>query len=207
MNAMTRAPSASRLAPARHVAAALQIAIWRWGVAWPLCVVLALASLALWFTDIRPARTELEAAGARVAQAQHAVSEASTTTTTTDAAPADARAWLPDSTTLTAQLRALVLAAAQHQLMLPAADYQTQRDPATGIVRLTLNASLRADYLQLRGFIESTLREMPNTSIDRLSFRRDNIGQGQIDVQLSVSLWAREAQPPPRVARLEGAGP
>jgi hypothetical protein len=112
---------------------------------------------------------------------------------------ADPRTQFPDSSTLGAQVRALAMYASQRQLTLPAAEYQFQRDPLAGMVRARMSFSLKTDYPRLRDFVEVILREMPNASLDRLSVRRESISQGQLDAQVSISLWAREALAQPRV--------
>lgn len=86
------------------------------------------------------------------------------------------------------------LAAANH-VAVAQADFQLDGD-AAGIERLQISIPTKAGYPQLRRFLEASLRELPNASLDRLALKRSQVGETDVEVKVHLSLWLRTARRP-----------
>jgi hypothetical protein len=175
-----------------------EVLLWRWGVAGLLGAMLWASAAALAAWQLRPLQLRLEAARAvlRDPPVNREAPPAATLLSDHTSPVADLRAALPAEESLDAQVQNLIQLAGAHRIELPTIDYATQRETATGLVRKTLSAPVRADYVAVREFAEALLRTMPNASLDRITFRRDNVNQPQVLAQLQISLWARGAVRP-----------
>jgi hypothetical protein len=86
------------------------------------------------------------------------------------------------------ELRRIYKIAAEQQVSIAQADFQ--EEPAVGgSRRLQMAFPTKATYPQLRRFLETSLREFPNLSLDRLAFKRNQVGEAQVEAKVHVSLW------------------
>lgn len=188
-----------RAAVAWHAASipTLQILLWRWGFAAPLAVAIAIGAGAVWLLVAKPVEQRQVqrlfdlAARDRMAHRRASIEDLAKGPTPE---ASDVRSSLPPGESAGEQIRVVAQLAMTGQLSLPFADYLVQRDALIGVQRTILTATIKSDYLQTRDFIETLLRSMPNVSLDRLSFRRENISQQQVEVQLQLSIWGRSAE-------------
>jgi hypothetical protein len=167
-----------------------EIALWRHGWAWPLAVTLV-ACAAVSLLWLEPARRERDRARAELAQEQVVVAGA----ISPKAAAPEARQKLdalqdllrrsPDSAQL---VRKMAVLAQAEQIALAQSDYQ-QQAITTGVSRVQVTQPVRASYPQLRRYIESVLRDVPNASLDQVVAHRENVGLGQVEARLKWSLW------------------
>jgi hypothetical protein len=167
-----------------------EIALWRHGWAWPLAVTLV-ACAAVSLLWLEPARRERDRARAELAQEQVVVAGA----ISPKAAAPDARQKLealqdmlrrsPDSAQL---VRKMAVLAQAELIALAQSDYQ-QQAITTGVSRVQVTQPVRASYPQLRRYIESVLRDVPNASLDQVVAHRENVGLGQVEARLKWSLW------------------
>ncbi len=174
-----------------------QIALWRHGWALPLSVLLLAVAGGLYWSVALPAQAS--AAGdlaerLRLARAAGQKREAVPGGESQQVAALQAALRAADTTELVRRMA--VLAQAQNIALLQS-EYQVQQHAAVDVVQLHIAQPVRASYPQLRRYIESVLREMPNASLDQVSARRENVGQEQLEVRLRWSLWVHK---PPRPA-------
>ena len=182
-----------------------EVFVWRQGWIWPLAVVglVGAALFALW-TRLDTAAVEV-ALRSRQQQVDRVVSrledERRRAQYTGDAAvsadqPMLSRqerlhAVLRNADEATVQLRQLYQLAEGLQLAVRQTDFQ-QTAGTGGIGRLQISMPIKGTYTQLRGFVEQALRELPNLSVDRLQFKRNQVGQAQLEATVHLSLWQRE---------------
>jgi hypothetical protein len=168
-----------------------EIALWRHGWAWPLAFTLLAGAIAIWLFWLEPARRERDRARAELAQ-EHAVVAGAISP---KAAAPDARQKLealqdmlrrsPDSAQL---VRKMAVLAQAELIALAQSDYQ-QQAITTGVSRVQVTQPVRASYPQLRRYIESVLRDVPNASLDQVVAHRENVGLAQVEARLKWSLW------------------
>jgi len=169
----------------------LDILLWRHGWAWPLVLVLlAGAALAHWAV-VQPAQQRLAAAHADIARL-HALRAAAAPVRSQPVTLVSAQAPLRGASP-PELVRQLVALAEAEQIAVAQSDYQRQDHPAARMLQFQVVQPVRASYPQLRRYIASVLRELPNASLDQVSARRDSVAQGQLEVKLRWSFWI--AQP------------
>lgn len=62
--------------------------------------------------------------------------------------------------------------------------------PRQRLVRYRIDLPVRAEYLQIRRFVQSILEDLPNLALEQVSFRRTE-GDGRIQSVLALSLYLR----------------
>lgn len=172
----------------------MQILLWRHGWLWPIVFALAVtAALAHWVV-LRPARAALAQTQTELAQEQ-----AATRTLTARLEPISEKQQLvalqaalgsADPIRLVGQMAVLAKA---EQINLQQGDYQQQVHATTQVIQVHVTQPVRASYPQLRRYIESVLRTIPNASLEQVAARRENVGQSQLEVRLRWSLWIQPA--------------
>lgn len=177
----------------------MQILLWRHGWAWPAAAVLASVAGALHWMALQPLRATLAAAHAELAHtlsaasAKHAPVEAVSEEQTLAALQAVLRA-SPEPAELVRKMAALAQA---EQIALHQGEYQQQQHATTRLVQVHVTQPVRATYPQLRAYVESVLRNLPNASLDQVAARRENVGQGQLEARLRWSFWIQKDAPGP----------
>lgn len=86
------------------------------------------------------------------------------------------------------QVRRVYALAAREQVGILQAEFRTEAD-ASGIDRVQVNIPIKATYPALRRFLERCLGELPNISLDRLTFKRSQVGESQVEARIHLSLW------------------
>ncbi|MCW5620598.1 MAG: hypothetical protein KIS79_05780 [Burkholderiales bacterium] len=87
-------------------------------------------------------------------------------------------------------LEQLYRAAAQAGVELDKANYELIQAPRQRLVRYRVDLPVRAEYLQIRRFVQSILEDLPNLALEQVSFRRTE-GDGRIQCVLALSLYLR----------------
>jgi hypothetical protein len=187
---MTKA-TAMRLAGVR-----LRIWLWRHGFAMPLAAALLVAAALLHWSVAVPADEQ--------ARAWHSHADRAAALRGTPPQP-DAiddkarlialRAALPPPASAMPLVRRMAALAEAQQIAVQQADYQQQAHPALQVTQWHITQPVRATYPQVRRYIESVLRAIPNASLDQVTVRRDNVGQSQLEVRLRWSLWVQAPAP------------
>jgi hypothetical protein len=183
---------------------AVEIALWRHGRLWAVFAGLLLAvggvaggarwSLAQDAEQLRHERETLAERQRAAAQRETSAAQAAVGSSLRADSDAEKRAQLlavlPPREQVAEQVRRLYQLAAQQQVLIAQADFQSSAD-ASGVERLQVSIPAKAPYPQLRRFVESSLRALPNASLDRLSFKRNQVGETEIEVRVYLSLWLR----------------
>jgi len=206
---MTSAPLAPRVATRPSMGRArlrAEIFFWRHGWLWAVVLLLSVTGACVWLggrwviaRDDAQMREDILAL--RVSR---------------DEAERLSRSGARDSGEMTASLesdadRSLALAAVLspreqadeqiRQIYRLAADLQVKIEEATfhsdgegrDIQRLKIDIPTKANYPGLRRFVEAVLVALPNASLDRLSFHRDQVAQAQVEARIYLSLWLKPA--------------
>jgi len=73
-------------------------------------------------------------------------------------------------------------------------EYRTQAVLGSSARRYHLSFPAHADYVHLRGWIESLLHDYPNLSLDELSLRRAVDGGEELEATIAMSFLVREGK-------------
>lgn len=179
----------SRLRQALHQGRTrLQIAAWRFGLAWPLVFMMAATALAVHALLLPPERSALSQTQARLAQASSRTAGQPSRPQAPNG-PQALRTLLASAPAPEVQLQVMGARAASEQVQLARADYSLRPVPGLPVAQWQVTQPVRARYPQLRRYIEAVLRELPHASLDQVSVRRDSAGVEDLDVRLQWSLW------------------
>ena len=168
------------------------ILLWRHGWAWVLSALLAIAASGLHFQVAAPAR---QASAQAQAQADLERSRASLSETPPAPPDTERERLLTLQSTLGAgpevaeSMRHIVALARAEGIVLAQSDYRQQLNPATRVTQVQITQPLRVSFPQLRRYVESVLGALPNVSLDQISARRENVGEGQVEARIQWSLW------------------
>jgi len=182
--------------PAAHSwLADVQVFLWRFGWVWPLAAVACVLALVL-FLAVGPASDALAAAQTQVAQSVRArqASPAPVPPASEGQQLEAIRATLLGPGEPTELIRRMGELAAAEQITLAQGEYVRQVHAETGLVVLHVTQPVKAGYPQVKRYVESVLRQMPNVSLDQVSARRDTVAQSQLDVRLRWTFWIQPAQ-------------
>jgi hypothetical protein len=187
-----------RLATASLWRTHLQILLWRHGWAGPAAMLLAVAAGATHWMVLQPLRARVVAAQTELAQEQstatakkRVIEEPLSEGQELAALQAVLRG-APEPAELVRRMAALAQA---EQITLQQSDYQQQVHATTRLVQIHVTQPVKASYPQLRRYIESVLRTIPNASLDQVAARRDNVGQAQLEARLRWTFWIQKDSP------------
>lgn len=74
-------------------------------------------------------------------------------------------------------------------LTLTQSEFQSIQEGQAGLRQLQITLPVRATYVQIRQFVQETLRQLDGVSVDQISIKRENAGQNQVEARLKLSLW------------------
>jgi len=165
----------------------VEVLAWRHGWAWPLAALLFCAAIVVHFALVKPARVAVAESRQQLAQVRSGAERQPPATSTERLE--QVREPLRRSPPPAELLRRLLELARAEGIVLAQGEYHQQAHAAAGVFQLQVVQPVRSSYPQLRRYVEAVLREMPNASLDQISARRDNVGQGQLEVRLRWSFW------------------
>lgn len=188
------------LATASAWRVSIEIALWRHGWAVPLAAIVLGAAAALYFGALRPGRHAIASLGMELAQKQQAMSAATGGVRASAVQSEQQRlqalqAVLRQSPEAGEIVRKMVALAEAEQIKLVQSDYKGQLHRANQVNQIQITQPVRATYPQLRNYIESVLRAVPNVSLDQIVAKRDNVGQSQVQARLKWSIWFQAGAP------------
>jgi hypothetical protein len=99
------------------------------------------------------------------------------------------RALLSQSEAPAAQMLRIAGIAREHGISLPRGQYTLNSQEPAGIEGTAVSLVFVAAYPRARQFVESVLREFPNTSVDRLTFSRDRAQGTEVEIGVHLTLW------------------
>jgi Tfp pilus assembly protein PilO len=85
-------------------------------------------------------------------------------------------------------------AAAAQAIQLSQGEYRLVPDKTGKLVGYQINLPVKGSYAQVRKFIVQVLNEVPTASLDELAFRREAIGNAEVEAKIRLTLYLR-AQP------------
>lgn len=197
-------PSPATLARADAPAPASRLAVrlrneWLPRAAWTigrtgrpglLGMALLLAAALFLVTTHLPVASEVEGLRAELAAAQgHAPAPAATEV----ADPLAAISALPARTEVPEVLRDLFGRAAQARLAVDSGKYEVSAAQGSHAVRYRVAFPVRGPYPQIRAFLDGTLAAMPAVALDGLVLERKSIGDGNVEAQIRMTVYARSS--------------
>jgi hypothetical protein len=196
-------------AAANSLRARLEIALWRNGYAWVLATALIAAGVAAYLAALGPSQQTLASLQAELGQTRQRAAAASANGSDVPAPQSEPRrllalhAVLRQSAESSEVVRKMAALAEAEQIRLAQSDYQRQLHSGIQVSQVLITQPVRATYPQLRRYIESVLRTVPNISLDQIAARRENVGQTQVEARLKWSLWIQPAAAAPAATRQE----
>ncbi len=155
--------------------------------------VLLAASLVAWFGVIEPESTHLNAALTESMQLQSRVRSALPTAREIRETPDEQLqrfyGFFPGTSTVPDWLAVIDHAAAKEHLVLQQGEYRIVRDRLGLLTRYQINLPLKGSYLQIAGFLQRVLKEIPIAAIESLSFERQQVGDQTLDAKLRLTLF------------------
>ena len=197
-------PQALPSSATRHVATGaswpnrLSVEIWlhRHGWALPTSVLVLLLVVGVLFAQVMPALGKVEQLRTQLQSAQASPVAAPPPPSAPPAEPGQSlRTLLSQVERSPAQVRRVASIARQHGISLPRGQYTSSRQTPSGIEHTDITFSFVAGYPESRAFIESVLRQLPNASVDRVSFERDQAQGTDAEITLRLTLWRWPAPP------------
>ncbi len=79
--------------------------------------------------------------------------------------------------------------AARQGVSLKEGEYRLARDHSGNLLRYEINLPVRAEYFQIRNFLGQVLTEIPNASLDNVSFQRRRIVDPVVDSQIKLTVF------------------
>ena len=179
-----------------------EISIWRQGWIWPVVALLAIiagvaalsAHLDLQRDSAELRQDEQLLRDTRLAAEQQAMKgrganvEINARATSNSEKQAALMAVLGPRSLSAEQVQRLYEIAGQSQVAIAQADFQVSGQ-GNAIERLQIDIPTKAGYPQLRRFLQAMLIALPNASLDKLSFKRNQVGDAQVEARVYLSLW------------------
>lgn len=185
-------PDAVRVASGAPWFSRLSAEVWiyRHGWALPITAVLLLLAGALMLSEVQPARDRLDQLQRELLALQSRPPAPPAPLLTAEPEPGQAvHTLLGQAESNAAQVRRIAAIARALGISLPRAQYNTSRQTPSGIEHTDVTLNFVSRYPQARAFIEGVLRELPNVSVDRVSFERDQAMGNEAEVTLRLTLW------------------
>lgn len=102
---------------------------------------------------------------------------------------------LPQTESLPDWLERLSKAASSAGIVLEKGEYVLALDSGGRIARYQIDLPVKAGYGQLRGFVAQVLHDVPASSLDDLSIRREVIGNDVLDARVRLTLYLSGSSP------------
>jgi Tfp pilus assembly protein PilO len=85
-------------------------------------------------------------------------------------------------------------AATNQAVQLTQGEYRLVPDKTGKLVGYQINLPLKGSYAQVRKFIVQVLNDVPTASLDELTFRREAIGNAEVEAKIRLTLYLRAEQ-------------
>lgn len=169
----------------------LELALYRHGLLWPLAILLAAAAAAVYLSVAAPARAQ-QAETRAALSGRVAPVHAAPVAGAVEAASLDRLdSLLRPEGELDAEVRELYAVAQGARLPIGEAQFSASTDAESGLRRLLISLPVNARYVDVRGFIDASLAQLPNLSIDEIALSGSKGPGSALDVRLHLSLWGR----------------
>lgn len=97
--------------------------------------------------------------------------------------------FFPKQLDVTEAIAMLYNAATQNNINLDQADYHLGQGRDDKLLRYEIALPIKGGYVQVRKFIAQSLQEIPNLSLDSISFNRAKIGDTLVDAELKFTFY------------------
>lgn len=173
-----------------------ELLLWRHGWSWAIAGGLLAVAMAIHLTVIRPAEVAAETLDA--ARLNQVTSRTPGPVSSAASKPVGGlRQVIERSPAVDALAQRLLVLAQAQAIALPRADYQQRAHGILPVMQLRVSQPVRATYPQLRRYIESVLREVPNASLDQVTASRVSVDEAELEIRLQWSFWMPAAQRAP----------
>jgi len=96
------------------------------------------------------------------------------------------------------QLKEVFAIAARHGLSLRQGEYRSSYERNARLATYQVNLPVKGSYTAIWQFVFDTLRALPHVSLDDVSFRRDSIGDPQVEARLRMTFYLAATPGVPR---------
>jgi hypothetical protein len=145
--------------------------------------------LMYYFSVVQPAGSrldELHAQAASLGKLTHAASGKSASVSEQLSAFHE---FFPKSKQSPELLAKIYAAASRLGVSLGQGEYRMARDHSGKLLRYELNFPVRAEYFQIRKFLNQVLNDVPSASLDNVSFQRRRISDPVLDSQIKLTVY------------------
>ena len=91
------------------------------------------------------------------------------------------------------QLKEVFAIAARHGLSLQQGEYRSSYERGARLTTYQVNLPVKGNYTAIWKFAFDTLRALPHVSLDDVSFRRDSIGDPNVEARLRLTFYLAAA--------------
>jgi len=157
-------------------------------------VVLSVAALMLQEFAVKPMEQRIEAMQHQPQAARNSVRAAAHETLGDDLARPDSPrqqlanfyAFFANDERLADRLARVYSIARAHGLEMKRADYRLNHPAQRKLGRYQMTVPLHGSYPAIRAFVTEVQREMPTLAIERITFQRQQVGDSEVDAQISL---------------------
>lgn len=163
------------------------------GIPGVLGLALAVLALVLGVSTLLPARAKLDRERQELVELRAAKGSFGAASAAKAATPQDQLnqfyALFPGQSTAAATLDKVYAAAAANSIALPRGEYALTQEPKTQLAQYRMVLPVRGSYEQIRGFLAAALQAVPTLSLDDIEFRREKIGEAQLEAKIHMTLY------------------
>jgi len=98
-------------------------------------------------------------------------------------------AFFPPLTTLPDWLERIFAAAEKNGVQLDTGEYKLLQETKRKLARYQMTLPVRGSYAQVRSFIADVLTEVPAAALDDVGFRREAVGNSELDTRIRFTLY------------------
>lgn len=141
------------------------------------------------FSVVRPASERLAELQAQAASLDKLTHAANGKTVGVSEQLSAFHAFFPKAKQSPELLAKIYSAAARQGVELGQGEYRMARDQSGRLLRYEVNLPVRAEYLQIRKFVNQVLGDVPSASLDNISFQRKRIFDPVLESQIRITVF------------------
>ncbi len=145
--------------------------------------------LMYYFSAVHPARSRLDELHSEAASLERLTRAASGKSASVSDQLSAFHNFFPKSRQSPELLAKIYSAASRLGVALGQGEYRMARDHSGKLLRYEVNFPVRAEYLQIRKFLNQVLSDIPSASLDNVSFQRRNISSPVLDSQIKLTIY------------------
>lgn len=145
--------------------------------------------LMYYFSVVHPASSRLDELHSEAASLERLTHAASGKSASVSEQLSAFHNFFPKSKQSPELLAKIYSAASRLGVALGQGEYRMARDHSGKLLRYEVNFPVRAEYLQIRKFLNQVLSDIPSASLDNVSFQRRNISSPVLDSQIKLTIY------------------